>query len=91
MKKYTELLAEIYSNSFILEGYIKGLMDQWYDDEITTKQLIKMAGGLDRVATKDELESVINSKFALDMLAAEIGADKNKLKRKIKELLKWYK
>lgn len=66
------------------------LMQYYFKGTITSKQLIKKAGGIDKVATKKDLEMAMNNNFLLSIQADIHDIDVKQIKKQIKKLLKEY-
>ncbi len=67
------------SKSALLNDYIK--------NKITIKQLISRSGGLNKIATKNELKMFLNNNFMISVQADEMGVSKAKIIKKIKTIL----
>lgn len=79
--KVEEASTEVEYNIFNL--YIK--------DKMTLDDMLKhVDGNLSQIASQKELESFIKNEFLLGLMADEKGVETEKLRKKVKELLKKY-
>lgn len=73
---------------YLNESMGANLVDDYFRGKLSLGQLIKKAGGLDKVATKADLEMFARNGFMLGMKSDELGVKKAQLVSKTKALLK---
>ena len=89
MKRLKELIKEN-ENLNEFEDPKTALLNSFLKGKIDLDALIKKAGGLDKVATKEELQSFLKNGFMISVMASEHGIKKDQLIKKVKELLTNY-
>jgi len=77
-----EWIATLIEGQDVMSDYLKG--------KLSADDLIKKAGGLDKVATKKELTGFLRNKFMIGWKVDETGIPEAKVVAKVKELLKRY-
>lgn len=72
----------------LIEG--RDIMSDYLKGKLSVEDLIKKAGGLDKVATKREMEGFLRNKFMIGWKVDETGIPEKQVVSKVKELLKRY-
>jgi len=92
LHKTNRMLSEAVEN---LSGDValfesQDLMSDYLKGKLSLDNLIKKAGGLEKVATKRELEGFLRNKFMIGWKVDETGIPEGKIVAKVKKLLKRY-
>jgi len=90
VSQVNDFLGDMVSEMAVADYEGQDLVGQYFKGKVSLGDLIKQAGGLNKIATKGELESFLRNKFMIKYQSDSTGVKESQLVAKVKALLKRY-